>query len=200
MKLIPILPLAVLALASGAMAQTKTFSVGASGRAAAQVFTFESEAELEDFTGLTHKVTGNLSFDPKAKTGSGRIVVDIASIDTGIPMRNDHLRSATWFDAAKYPTATFETTKVAHKSGDTYTVTGKLTVKGVTKTITVPATVKYMPQSETTQRAGFKGDVLQVKTSFKVTLKDYNVTIPAPAQGMVGESVTIKLTVFGSAS
>lgn len=188
----------LLALAMAAQAAPVKFSIGASGRAAAQVFTVESEAELEDFTGVTHAVTGNVTFDPATKKGFGRIEVDLSGLDTGIPLRNEHLRSAQWLDTTTYPRAIFETETVRPIGGDTYTVTGKLTLKGVTRTITVPVTVKHIKQSEATQKAGFKGDVLQVKTAFKIRLRDYNVTIPGPAQGKVNETVTVKLTAFGS--
>lgn len=186
------------ALALSAQAAPIKFSIGSSGRAAAQVFTVESEAELEDFTGVTHAVTGNVVFDPAAKKGSGRIEVDLTGLDTGIPLRNEHMRSAQWLDTATHPRAVFETESVRHKGGDGYTVTGKLTLKGVTKTVTTPVTVKHIKQSEATQKAGFKGDVLQVKTAFKIRLSDYNVTIPGPAQGKVNETVTIKLTAFAA--
>ncbi|MCW5942781.1 MAG: YceI family protein [Fimbriimonadaceae bacterium] len=188
--------LAVLALT--AQAAPIKFAIGASGRAAAQVFTVDSEAELEDFTGITHAVTGNVVFDPATKKGSGRIEIDLTGLDTGIPLRNEHMRSAQWLDTANNPRAVFATESVRHKVGDTYTVTGKLTLKGVTRTVTAPVTVKHIKQSEATQKAGFKGDVLQVKTSFRIKLSDYNVTIPAPAQGKVNDSVTVKLTAFGA--
>jgi polyisoprenoid-binding protein YceI len=142
-----ILTLAVAAiLATAAYAQTKTFKIGeAGGMKVSQTFTVESKADFENFVGQTHKVSGQLKFDPKAKTASGKVTVDIASIDTGIPMRNEHMRGDMWMNAAKFPTATFETTSVKHKKDDTYTVRGKLTVHGVTREITTEAVIRYIP-------------------------------------------------------
>ncbi len=186
----------LLSLSGIAFAQAKTFKVGA-GNATQQLAQVQSDTEFEAFSGRTDKVTGSISFDPTKKTGSATIKVDVASIDTGIALRNEHMRDKGWLDAAGHPEITFTTTKVAHVSGDRYRVTGKFTMKGVTKTITVNATVKHVKESEATKAARFKGDVLQVRTSFNVKLADYGVQIPAQAKGKVAETVQISLTVYG---
>lgn len=185
-------------LISSAYAQNQVFKIGDAGAMrVAQTFSFDSDAQFENFTGQTHRVTGAINFNPSARTGSGRIVVDLASIDTGIPLRNDHLRSDMWFHTAKYPTAVFETTEVKYKTGETYEVTGKLTMHGVTKVIKTETTVKYIRESDATRRVGFKGNVVNVKTAFKIRLADFGVKIPAPAQGKVAETITAKVNVFG---
>lgn len=186
----------ILALTGAAFAQAKTFKVGA-GNATQQLAQVQSDTEFEAFSGRTDKVTGTISFDPTKRTGSATIKVDVASIDTGIALRNDHMKDKGWLDAAAHPAITFVTTRIQHVSGDRYRVTGKFTMKGVTKTITVNATVKHIKESKATQDARFKGDVLQVRTSFDIKLKDYNVTIPAQAKGKVAETVKISLTVYG---
>jgi polyisoprenoid-binding protein YceI len=61
---------------------------------------------------------------------------ETASIDTTDENRNNHLRSADFFDAEKYPTITFKSTKVEPTGDDTYQVTGDLTMHGVTKAVT----------------------------------------------------------------
>ena len=62
--------------------------------------------------------------------------IDVASVDTGMPQRDTHLKSPDFFDTAKYPTATFKSTGV-HKSGDGYDVVGDLTLHGVTRSVTL---------------------------------------------------------------
>lgn len=183
-------------LSASAFAAPVTFKVGA-GRQTQQIATVESVTDFETFTGRTDKVTGSMIFDPAKKTGSGKITVDVASIDTGIDLRDEHMRGEMWLNTAKFASIIFETTGVRHISGDLYAVSGKFTMKGVTKTITTRATVKHLKQSEATQKAGFKGDVLQVKTSFNVKLGDFGVKIPAPAQGKVNENVTISVVLYG---
>lgn len=199
MKIKHLISATILAFAiTGAYAQNMKFSVGnAGGAKVSQIFSFDSVAEIENFSGQTKKVSGSFNFDPIKGTGSGRIVVDIASVDTGIALRNEHLRSNMWFDAKKFPQAVFEATKVKRLTGDKYQVTGKLTVKGVTKTITTEATAKYTKESRTTRKAKFKGNVVNLKTSFNVKLSDYGVMIPGPAKGKVAETITVKLNIFG---
>jgi len=178
-------------------AQTQTFKIGG-GSPALQSFTVDSTADFEDFTGTTNAISGAIQFDPTKKTGSGKLSISIGTIKTGIDLRDEHLRSETWFDAAKFPNATFETTRVQYLNGNNYRVTGNLTLKGVTKTITTNATVRFIKESDQTRAARFKGDVVNVKTEFKIRLSDYKVTIPPQAKGKVGEVVTIKLSVFGT--
>ena len=189
----------LLALGSMSMplVQAKTFTVGGPNPAA-QIFSVESQSDFEDFIGTTNQVTGKLTYDPKTKTGTANVSVKVGAIDTGIPLRNDHMKSAGWLDAEKFPEATFSVTDTKALGSDRYKVSGKLTLKGVTKSIAGEATIKYFPESATTKGARFKGDVLQVKGTVKIKLSDYNVVIPAGAKGKVGETVTLKLSVFAT--
>lgn len=177
-------------------AQPITFKIG--GNPAMQSFTVDSTADFEDFTGTTHAINGSVSFDPTKKTGSARLTINVASIKTGIDMRDDHMRSEQWLHTDKFGNAVFETTKVEHRGGNNYRVTGNLTLRGVTKVITTNATVRHMKESDSTRAARFKGDVLNVKTEFKIRLSDYGVKISPQAKGKVGEVVTIRLSVFGT--
>lgn len=163
-----------------------------------QSFTVDSTADFEDFTGTTNAITGTINFDPAKKTGSGKLSINVSTIKTGIDLRDEHMRSEMWLDTGKYTNATFETTRVQYLNGNNYRVTGNLTLKGVTKTITTNATVRFIKESDQTRAARFKGDLVNLKTEFKIRLSDYNVKIPAQAKGKVGEVVTIKLSVFGT--
>ncbi len=199
MKARIVLSVAVAALGlTLAGAADQKFKVGdAGGMKVAQTFSFTSEAQFENFTGQTHKVTGAINFDPVKRTGSGKIEVDLGSVDTGIAMRNEHLQSDMWFNTAKFPKATFETTTVKHVKGDEYQVTGKLTLHGVTRTITTTATVRYLPESDATRKAMFMGNVVDLKCRFQVKLADYGIMIPDMAKGKVAETIAVNLNVFG---
>jgi polyisoprenoid-binding protein YceI len=63
------------------------------------------------------------------------VVIDAGSIDTGVADRDAHLRSADFFDVERYPEITFTSTEVARAAGDRLRVTGKLTIKGVTREV-----------------------------------------------------------------
>jgi polyisoprenoid-binding protein YceI len=89
--------------------------------------------------GVFGQVTGAAVISA-AGEATGTITVAAASIDTGVKKRDDHLRSADFFDAAKYPDITFSATSVA-LSGERATVAGTLTVRDQTRPVTVTGTV-----------------------------------------------------------
>src|SRR5579875_2965508 len=69
---------------------------------------------------------------------SATVTAQVASIDTRNEQRDGHLRTNDFFDAPTYPTITFVSTAIAHRGGDEYEVTGDLTIKGITKSISFP--------------------------------------------------------------
>ena len=86
-----------------------------------------------DFSGLR----GAIYFDP-AKLGASSIdvSVDASTVDTDSEMRDDHLKQDEYFDAAKYPTITFKSTKITTSNNPgRYYVFGNLTIKGTTKPV-----------------------------------------------------------------
>ena len=83
------------------------------------------------FTSFRGEVEGDLQ---DLTTVRGRVEVDMASVETGSPDRDAHLKSADFFDVEKHPTMVFETTRV-ERDGDTYRVLGDLTIKGITKPV-----------------------------------------------------------------
>ena len=86
------------------------------------------------------KFSGTLNLDDKDVTKSTLSVdIDVASVDTRNPKRDEHLKSADFFDVAKFPKMTFKSTKV-EKQGDKYLATGDLTLHGVTKPVTLTVT------------------------------------------------------------
>lgn len=194
-----ILALSVLgALATVAHAQMMTFSVVGDKLQYRNIATVESNTEFETFTGRTTGVSGAIKFDPTKRTGSGKIVVDLKSIDTGIPARNDHMNGEMWLNTAKFPTAVFETTGVKWVKGDEYRVTGKFTLHGVTRQITAPVTVKYRAESAATKQAGFAGSVLQTVARFKIKLSDFGVKIPSVAANKVSNEVAITVSSYAT--
>ncbi len=192
-----LLTLGMASLTFAPVVQAKTFNIGGPNPAS-QIFTVESQADFEDFIGRTNEITGKLTYDAKKKIGTANVTVKLANLDTGIPLRNEHMKSSQWLDAAKFPEAKFDVTNTKALGSDKYAITGKLTLKGVTKTITGEAIIKYFPESASTKAARFNGDVLQVKGSVRIKLSDYNILIPAGAKTKVSEIVTLKLSVFAT--
>ena len=123
---------------------------GAAARAEVRQFAIQSEASdvsfhatsrLMNADGRFQRVTGRVAVDPRDLT-TARISLSIeaASIDTGIGMRDNHLRSADFFDVQRFPAITFESVRV-ETAGRHATVTGRLTMRGVTREIAVPVDV-----------------------------------------------------------
>ncbi|MEV0777053.1 YceI family protein [Streptomyces sp. NPDC050433] len=95
-------------------------------------------AMVTNVRGSFSKHEGTLSLDgSKPENSSASIDVEIESIDTGAPDRDGHLRSADFFDAEKFPKMTFRSTGAEQVGGDDYRITGDLTIKDVTKPLTI---------------------------------------------------------------
>ena len=142
--------------------------------------------------GSFNEVAGTATLDganPSASTLS--VTMQAASVDTRSEGRDAHLRSADFFDAEKYPEITFTGTDFV-VDGDVITVTGDLTIKGVTHSVTVP----FEFQGAATdpfgnQRIGFEGSVV-------VNRKDWNLNWNAALEAggvLVSEKVTLELEV-----
>ncbi len=89
-------------------------------------------------TGKFMNAVGTVNLD-KADPSKSSVEVsfDIAGVNTGVPALDAHLKTPDFFDAAKFPTATFKSTKVVVTGKDTAKVTGDLTIHGVTKPVTL---------------------------------------------------------------
>jgi len=83
------------------------------------------------------KVEGEISLDDPAdpSTARGTVVIDASSVDTGNPGRDQHLRSADFFDVERYPEIRFTVKHIERSEEDTYNVVADLTIKGVTKEV-----------------------------------------------------------------
>lgn len=84
--------------------------------------------------------TGKVVFDNAAKHGEVDIVIDMNSVDTGFKKFDEHLRSADFFETSRFPSATFKSTKVTFEGGKPARVDGNLTIKGITKPVTLTVT------------------------------------------------------------
>jgi polyisoprenoid-binding protein YceI len=86
--------------------------------------------------GQFNKTSGTLTLDPKAGKGSIEVVVDAASISTGDPALEKHLRTADFFNVEKFPTLTFKSTSMKFANGKPVSAAGDFTMLGVTKPVT----------------------------------------------------------------
>ncbi|WEF33995.1 YceI family protein [Pseudoduganella chitinolytica] len=83
---------------------------------------------------------GKITLDRAAKTGSVDVTIDAKSVSTGSDLFNSHIQGADFFDTAKYPTITYKSTKFNFNGDALASVDGNLTIKGVTKPVTLQVT------------------------------------------------------------
>jgi polyisoprenoid-binding protein YceI len=103
------------------------------------------------------------------------ISLTVASVDTRNQMRDDHLRTNDFLDAATYPTITFRSTGIEWDGGEGFTVTGELTIKDVTRTISVP--LEYQGAATDpfgNERIGFEGATTLLRSDYGIT---YNAAL-----------------------
>jgi polyisoprenoid-binding protein YceI len=95
-------------------------------------FTFK-HLNLSSFRGRFETTTGTIEFDPAQHSGSADIAIDIASVSTGVPPLDQFLKSAKFFDTARFPTATFKSTSFKFSGEQLVSVSGDLSLHGITR-------------------------------------------------------------------
>jgi len=208
-----IIPAAAIVLASFGATQAHAQALAVDGTGSKRItlsdkvgknqFTWTSDAPLERIRGTAEGVAGSLTVDPKnLSTIKGTISAQVTTMKTGNTTRDGHLRSAGWLDADNYPAISFTVTSVRDLKVDgataTGTAVGNFSMHGVTKSISVPFTLKYLDESARTRERA-PGDLVMIDAEFTISLKDFGVT---GAKGMVGskvgEQISIKAQLFGS--
>jgi len=133
------------------------------------------------------KTTGTVVLDKAARTGSVDVVIDTQSVNTGFPLFNEHIQGEDFLDTARYPTATFKSTKVVFEGDKPVSVDGDLTIKGVTKPVTLTVTSFHaMPHPM------FKKDAIGANAFTVVKRSEFNAGKYAP---YVGDEVRIDIAV-----
>lgn len=149
------------------------------------LFAFDHLGFSNNF-GLFARPSGSLTLDPaKPEGASVEIVFPVKHVATGVPDFDEHLLSADFFEADKYPTASFKSTSVK-VDGMEAEITGDLTIKGITKEVTLDASftgagTNPMLKKET---VGFSADVIIKRSEFG--LGKY---VP-----LVGDAIELKIT------
>lgn len=167
-------------------------SAEAKNNAGAQTYKFDGTTSKVEWVGakVTRKhdggfkqLTGTVSLvDNDPTKSSVNVDVDTASIWSDDEKLTGHLKSPDFFDVAKFPKATFQSTKI-EKAGEKYNVTGNLAMHGVTKSVTFPATVQTKP------------DGVDVKADFVINRKDFGIVYPGMANDLIKDEVNMKLDI-----
>ena len=176
---------AVVVLAVSAVAQVETWQIDPNHTAAQ--FSVRHMG-ISTVRGAFTKVSGSAQFDPSnpSKT-SVEATIDAASVDTRVSMRDDDLRSANYFDVAKYPAITFKSKSVEPAGEGKLKVIGDLTIHGVTKEVALAVDGPSAPVTDP------KGNAhVGASASTTINRKDFGV---GGASSMVGEDIAITIDV-----
>lgn len=137
-------------------------------------------------TGGFEKFTGKVeTFDRTAETTRIRVDIDMNSVTSDNPKLTGHLKSKDFFWVSKYPKANFVSTRIRKggKKGATHTVTGNLTLRGVTKSISFPATIELSEK-----------DVV-ARAEFWINRRLWNINYPGMKNNLIRNEVVIKLSI-----
>ena len=163
---------------------------------------FLLDAPLESINGTAVGVSGTVTFDPaKPAATTGKIVLATSSLHVDNPVMKGHLLDEKWMHASKFPTIEFIVEKMTKvkTSGTTTTATivGKLTVKGVTKKVTVPVRLTYL-KGLLIKRNRVPGDLLVLRSDFTIKRSDYGINAGINEE-KVSDEIELKLRVAGAA-
>jgi len=136
------------------------------------------------------KFSGTIDFAGQPEKSRVTIPIDMNSVTADDPKLTEHLKTPDFFDVAKYPQASFESTeiKAGGDKGATHTVTGNLNMHGVTKSITFPATIVVSP------------GVITLDSTFSINRKDFGISYAGAADNLIRDDVLLTLKVRAAKS
>jgi polyisoprenoid-binding protein YceI len=140
--------------------------------------TGKHEGGFKSFTGNIDLVNG------KPEESQVSFEIQVNSVFTDADGLTKHLQTGDFFDAEKFPKASFTSTKIvadSAKGAGNYTVTGDFTLRGVTKTITIPATITV------------DADKVGVESEFVINRKDFGIVYAGKADDLIRDEVVIRL-------
>ena len=188
------------------MPSTRFFIDDPMGRNMIQVL---SVAPIEALLIRTVVITGEIVVDTdNLKNPSVQLSVPVESLDTGIPLMNEVLRSERWLDAAKFPNVTFNLVKPLRPSTPTalkdgvpaaIQADGAFEFHGVSKTYPIQGEVTWLKANENTARR-LPGDLLRLQASFELNIKAHGIETHLSAQtiGKVAETLKATIDLFAS--
>lgn len=149
--------------------------------------TSKIEFDASKVTGSHHgsfeKFAGTIEYAGQPEKSKVKITIETSSVTTDTPDLTKHLKTADFFDVAKFPEAIFESTeiKAGGDKGASHTVTGNLQLHGVTKSITFPATIVVKP-----------GEIT-VESTFSINRKDFGINYAGAADNLIRDEVVLTL-------
>ncbi|MEB3287906.1 MAG: YceI family protein [Vampirovibrionales bacterium] len=192
----------MLSLSLPAFAQKKTYHIRPDKQ---NTVKFTSDAPVEVINGTTYDIKGQITYDnafrfDKQHPFQVSFSVDLNKIDTGIALRNEHMRD-NFLESAKYPRAIFKVGTInssaspPFKAGQVVTInsTGLFTVHGVSVSKAIPVQVTYHPAEK-------PGDVLRIQASFPVNLQAHKIQRPEVVFQKLAETIYVIVDAYAVAA
>jgi len=143
---------------------------------------------ISDISGAFNKFDATMSYTkPDMADAVITLNADVSSINTAVEMRDNHLKSADFFDAAQYPNLTFKSTSIRSAGKDNFKVTGDLSLHGVTKSVTMDMLFRGIGKNPAANNAEVAG--IQVTGTIKRSDFGIGTKFPAP---MISDEVWIQ--------
>ena len=145
--------------------------------------------------GIFEKVTGTVRYTPgEPEAAQIAITIDPASVSTHDPQRDEHLRDPDFFDVARYPTILFRSTAVRRSENGAYALAGEITLRGITRPITLTVHEITAPQRDFRgrRRIGAHATAVLRRSDFGIT---YNIALEAGGIALADEvALTLDLS------
>ena len=166
---------------SSPAAQTEKYVI----KPASSGIEFDASKVTGSHHGRFEKFSGVINFGGQPETSRVTITIDTNSVTTDTPDLTKHLKTADFFDVAKYPEASFDSTeiKAGGEKGATHTVTGNLQLHGVTKSITFPANIVVSPE------------LITVDSTFAINRKDFGINFAGASDNLIRDEVVLTLEI-----
>lgn len=196
MKFAAIVTILVVLATGAALADPTVYHLGSASQRTN--ITFASDTDFESILGSTQQIGGRVVADLEKGTGSVEIAIPVASLRTGIEMRDEHLRSPMWLDASTHPNIEFKSTSARRLKGDKWLIKGTFTFHGVSRELELEANVRPIPEAAAKSAGLEAGDWIRVTAPFTVRLSDYGVKVPEMAAAKVNDEWKIRLVAFAT--
>ncbi|MDE0594848.1 MAG: YceI family protein [Roseibacillus sp.] len=132
-------------------------------------------------TGGFKKVTGHFTLkDGIPVDNDHRVEIDMNSIHSESDKLTEHLKNKDFFEVSKYPTSVYDITRIEKKSDTSYSVTGNLSMHGVTKSVTFPATVEH------------SGETAKISAEFDIKRFDWKIEYKGGADNLINDEVILR--------
>ena len=194
--------LVLFAIATSTLAQAEPLTFDFKDPKGVNNVVFKLDAPLESINGTASGISGTVTGDPdKLETITGRIVVAAETLHVPNPMMKEHMHGEKWLDTKANAEIVFDLKSVSNVKRDgnsgTADVSGTFTLKGISKDVTVPVTITYLPGKLKARGGDVDGDLLVIRSNFTINRSDFQIQAGQSAD-KVAENIEVSLSIAGA--